>query len=172
MSLALAGALWCMQATADVPSLEAVSKKTGVSVDALQYAVSQAQYQQKIIDAITRPSEAKPWWQYRKIFITNERIKKGIEFYLANEQDLQRAERIYGVPPEIVCAIIGVETFYGRNMGNWKVLDALYTLGFGYEKRAPYFSSEFGNFVKLCLMSDREFERKYTCPEEVIDISE
>lgn len=151
MSLALAGALWCMQATAGVPSLEAVSKKTGVSVDALQYAVSQAQYQQKIIDAITRPSEAKPWWQYRKIFITNERIKRGIEFYLANEQDLQRAERIYGVPPEIVCAIIGVETFYGRNMGNWKVLDALYTLGFGYEKRAPYFSSEFGNFVKLCL---------------------
>ncbi len=133
------------------PDLKNVAAKTGVSVEALQYAVSSAQYQQKIIDAITRPSEAKPWWQYRRIFITDDRIKQGVKFYLDNEKTLQRALAQYGVPPEIVCAIIGVETFYGRNMGNWAVLDALYTLGFFYPKRESYFSVEFGNFVKLCL---------------------
>ncbi len=133
------------------PDLNAISKKTGVSVEAIQYALSQATYQQKIIDAITRPSEAKPWWQYRKIFIQNERINKGVSFYLEHEQSLKEASRLYGVPPEIICAIIGVETFYGRNMGNWSVLDALYTLGFNYPKREAYFSVEFANFIKLCM---------------------
>ena len=133
------------------PDLNAISKKTGVSVEAIQYALSQATYQQKIIDAITRPSEAKPWWQYRKIFIQNERINKGVSFYLEHEQSLKEASLTYGVPPEIICAIIGVETFYGRNMGNWSVLDALYTLGFNYPKREAYFSVEFANFIKLCM---------------------
>ena len=133
------------------PDLKSISAKTGVSTEALSYAMSQAQYQQKIIDAITRPSEAKPWWQYRKIFITNDRINHGVNFYLKHETSLKRAQKIYGVPPEIICAIIGVETFYGRNMGNWAVLDALYTLGFFYPKRESYFSVEFGNFIKLCL---------------------
>lgn len=133
------------------PDLGKIAEKTGVSTQALQYALSQAHYQQKIIDAITRPSEGKPWWQYRKIFITHERVNSGVKFYLENEELLQQAKKLYGVPAEIICAIIGVETFYGRNMGSWAVLDALYTLGFHYPKREAFFSEEFGNFVKLCL---------------------
>ena len=131
--------------------LSALASKAGISVQALQYAISQARYQQKIIDAITWPSEGKPWYQYRRIFITRERIDAGVSFYMAHRDSLQKAWQLYGVPPEIVCAIIGVETFYGRSMGTWAVLDALYTLGFHYPKRAAFFSQEFANFVKLCL---------------------
>lgn len=131
--------------------LNALASKAGVSVQALQYAISQARYQQKIIDAITRPSEGKPWYQYRRIFINRERIDAGVSFYLSHRESLQKAFKLYGVPPEIVCAIIGVETFYGRSMGTWAVLDALYTLGFHYPKRAAFFSQEFASFVKLCL---------------------
>ena len=135
----------------DKTSLSALSSKTGVSVQALEYAISQSAYQQKIIDAITRPSEAKPWYQYRKIFITQERIDAGVNFYISHRESLLKAFERYGVPPEIVCAIIGVETFYGRNMGTWSVLDALYTLGFFYKKRAAFFSSEYANFIKICV---------------------
>ncbi len=131
--------------------LNALASKAGISVQALQYALSQARYQQKIIDAITRPSEGKPWHQYRKIFITRDRIDSGVSFYISHRDSLMEAWRRYGVPPEIVCAIIGVETFYGRSMGTWAVLDALYTLGFHYPKRTAFFSQEFANFVKLSM---------------------
>lgn len=148
--------------TAAVPAgaaadLGELSRYAGISTADLNAALSQARYQQKIIDAMTRPSEGKPWWQYRKIFITKSRIDAGVDFYLKYEQLLEEAERTYGVPPEIVCAIIGVETFYGKNMGTWRVLDALYTLGFNYPPRAAYFSKEFANFVKLCRREDWDF---------------
>lgn len=138
-------------ASSAAPDLEKIAQKTEVSVEALRYAISQATFQQKIIDAITRPSEAKPWWQYRRIFITNERVNAGVKFYLENEGTLTEARKLFGIPPEIVCAIIGVETFFGRNMGSWAVLDALYTLGFNYPKREAFFSEEFGNYIRLCL---------------------
>ena len=130
--------------------LKTLASDAGISVKSLESALKQATYQQKIIDAITRPGESKPWYEYRKIFITKSRIEAGLNFYLSNEKALAEAERIYGVPAEIICSIIGVETFYGRNMGTWKVLDALYTLGFHYPKREKYFSKEFANFVRLC----------------------
>ncbi|MGN1280872.1 MAG: lytic murein transglycosylase B [Succinivibrio sp.] len=129
--------------------VKALSQYAGVSCEDIQEALSQSVYQQKIIDAITRPGEAKPWWQYRKIFITTSRIQAAVNFYFENENILKRAESTYGVPSEIICAIIGVETFFGRNMGSWRVLDALYTLGFNYPKREAYFSKEFARFVAL-----------------------
>lgn len=132
-------------------SLDEVAAFSKVSVQDLQNAVSQATLQQKIIDTMQKPYEGKPWWQYRKLFITTSRINEGVKFYFNHEKTLKRAFETYGVPPEIVCAIIGVETFYGRNMGTWKVLDALYTLGFHYPPRESYFSKEFGQFVKLSL---------------------
>ena len=158
----LAAVLAAAVLTAAVPvhaaaNLQELSRYAGISVSDLNAALSQAKYQQKIIDAMTRPSESKPWWQYRKIFITKSRIDAGVDFYLKHEQVLEDAERIYGVPPEIVCAIIGVETFYGKNMGTWKVLDALYTLGFNYPPRETYFSKEFANFVRLCQREHWDF---------------
>lgn len=131
---------------ADLNELATFAK---VPVESLQDALNQAVYQQKIIDAITRPGEAKPWWQYRKIFITVSRIQAGVNFYFENEKILLRAQNTYGIPAEIICAIIGVETLFGKNMGSWKVLDALYTLGFNYPKREAFFSKEFARFVYL-----------------------
>lgn len=152
----LASLITILFSSAFAADLNALAKYAGVSKQSLEQAISRAVYQQKIIDAITKPSESKPWWQYRKIFITTTRIDNGVRFYVANEKTLQKAEKIYGVPAEIICAIIGVETFYGKNMGNWKALDALYTLGFHYPKREAYFSKEFANLVRLC--QDEQWE--------------
>ncbi|MBU3844501.1 MAG: lytic murein transglycosylase B [Candidatus Anaerobiospirillum pullicola] len=134
---------------ANTANLDELAAYAGIDKSLLDNAITQANYQQKIIDTMTRPYESKPWYTYRKLFITQDRINSGVQFYLQNEQTLQAAQQQLGVAPEIICAIIGVETFYGRNMGSWKVLDALYTLGFHYPARASYFSKEFANYVKL-----------------------
>ncbi|MCK0526539.1 lytic murein transglycosylase B [Anaerobiospirillum sp. NML120449] len=145
------GAFNCtaVQAADNGPDLNELARYASIDRALLDSAITQATYQQKIIDTMNRPYEGKPWHQYRKLFITDKRINGGIDFYLKHEAELQRAQTELGVAPEIICAIIGVETFYGANMGTWKVLDALYTLGFHYPKRSAYFSKEFANYVKL-----------------------
>lgn len=130
-------------------TVQELAKYAGIPASDISAAMKQAKYQQKIIDAMTRPYEAKPWWQYRNAFISKSRIDAGANFYIQNEATLKKAYEEYGVPPEIVCSIIGVETFFGQSMGTWKVLDALYTLGFRYPPRQDYFSKEFANYVKL-----------------------
>jgi membrane-bound lytic murein transglycosylase B len=102
-----------------------------------------------IIAAISRPAESKPWYKYRPIFLTPERIRLGIEFMAANREALARAEDIYGIPPEIVAAIIGVETFYGRQAGGYRVLDALATLAFAYPPRSAFFLGELEQYLLL-----------------------
>ncbi len=140
------------------PNLKDLANYAGVSEQALQNAINEAVLQPKIIETMTRPSEGKPWWQYRKIFITTSRIKKAVAFYMRYENALKKAERDFGVPAEIICAILGVETYFGKNMGSFRVLDALYTLGFNYPPRQSYFSKEFANFVALC--QRERWERK------------
>lgn len=88
--------------------------------------------QKTAIEAIARPAESKPWKDYRPIFITKKRIHNGVKFWREHKDELARAEKHYGVPAEIIVAIIGVETFYGKRAGNYPVLDALTTLGFDY----------------------------------------
>lgn len=129
--------------------LQQLSKEQKVSLRLLEDAVSQATYQPKIIETITKPWEAKPWYQYEKLFMTEKRITEGAGFLKKHLPIFLRAEKAFGVEKEVIAAIIGVETFYGTRMGDWRILDALYTLGFKYPKRAPYFSKEFANFVKL-----------------------
>lgn len=148
LALAL-GAATTTASAASSPNLDELARYAGIDKTLLDNAITQATYQQKIIDTMTRPYESKPWYTYRKLFITKDRIDAGVNFYMQHEAELQRAHREIGVAPEIICAIIGVETFYGRNMGTWRVLDALYTLGFHYPARASYFSKEFANYVKL-----------------------
>ncbi len=151
LSLGLTWSLSSLGAGQVPVNLDELSSFSKVPVAALQDALSQAKLQQKIIDAMNKPYEGKQWWEYRKLFITTSRINAGVRFYLENQADLDRAFEVTGVPQEIICAIIGVETFYGKNMGTWKVLDALYTLGFHYPKRSSYFSKEFAQYVALCL---------------------
>lgn len=114
----------------------------GIAVDDAGAMLAQATYQQSIIDAITRPAEAKPWKDYRPIFLTADRIAKGRAFLETHREALAKVEAETGVPAAIVVAILGVETNYGANTGRYRVLDALYTLGFFYPKRAAFFRGE------------------------------
>lgn len=115
--------------------------------------LQEARFKQSIVDAMTRPAEAKPWFKYRPIFITDKRIEKGVAFWRDNEALINQAAEQFGVDPQIIVAIIGVETSYGGNTGGYRVLDALTTLAFYYpdtgNDRSDFFSSELMNFIVL-----------------------
>jgi membrane-bound lytic murein transglycosylase B len=119
--------------------------------EAEMYALlAKAEPQPKIIELISKPAEkVSPWWQYRARFITEQRIREGTQFYLDHRERLDRAHADTGVAPEYIVAIIGVETFYGRITGRYRVLDALATLAFDYPPRAPFFRSELAHFMVL-----------------------
>ena len=102
-----------------------------------------------ILETIAKPAEGKSWKEYRPIFITNERIQQGVAFWKINKDVLQRAEKQFGVPAEVIVAIIGVETFYGKRSGNYLVLDALTTLGFDYAPRATFFRKELEEYLLM-----------------------
>ena len=122
----------------------------GVPAETVRTTLAQAVYQQKIIDAMTRPAEAvKPWRDYRPIFLNDARISGGRQFYLDNRAALDRVAAETGVPAEYIVAIIGVETSYGKITGNYRVLDALYTLAFSFPKRAPFFAGELAQLFAL-----------------------
>jgi membrane-bound lytic murein transglycosylase B len=109
-----------------------------------------AKSQPAILQAMERPAEkAKPWYEYRPIFITERRIREGTEFWLAHRQELDRASVRSGVPPEITAAIVGVETYYGRMTGSYRVIDALATLAFDYPPRSKFFTDELGQYLLL-----------------------
>ena len=125
--------------------------------EALLELFSQVEKKQSIIDAMERPAEkVKPWHEYREIFIQEQRIDRGVEFWRTNASDLQRAEREYGVDPAVIVAIIGVETMYGRITGSYRVMDALATLAFDYPKRSPFFTKELENFLLLTREQDKD----------------
>ena len=124
--------------------------KNGFSRAELVGWLEKAEKKQSIIDAISRPAEqSKTWKEYRPIFMVPGRVENGVKFWRENRADLERAEAQYGVPAEVIVAIIGVETSYGRNMGGYNVLDALTTLAFDYPPRAPFFRSELENYLLL-----------------------
>ncbi len=107
--------------------------------------------QKSVLKAIATPAERKKkWFEYRAIFLTDARINGGVKFWKENEALLLQAEEQYGVPPEIIVAIIGVETYYGRLTGKHPVFDSLVTLGFGYPKRAEFFLSELEHYLLMC----------------------
>jgi membrane-bound lytic murein transglycosylase B len=129
--------------------IDDMAQKHGFDRDALLTAFAQVQLRQKIIDAITRPAEAKPWYAYRPIFVTATRIEEGVAFWNENRALLKRAQEEYGVPPEIIVAILGVETRYGRQKGGYRVLDSLATLAFNYPDRGAFFRSELEHYLLL-----------------------
>ena len=126
-----------------------VSQQHKIAPAQVQALLGEARYQQSIIDAITRPAEAKPWSAYRPIFMTPKRIADGRAFLAEHRRALARVEAQTGVPAEVIVAIIGVETNYGAITGSYRVLDALYTLAFHYPKRAPFFRGELLQFFPL-----------------------
>ncbi|WP_434950692.1 lytic murein transglycosylase B [Shewanella sp. HL-SH4] len=123
--------------------------KQGFSQQEIEAFLNESTYTQEVIDAITKPWEAKPWHQYYPIFLTEKRLAKGLEFWHENADTIAKAADKFNVDPQIIVAIIGIETFYGGYMGNYRVQDALYTLGFYYAPRATFFRSEYGNLMSL-----------------------
>ena len=122
----------------------------------LERAFDQAQYLPAVIDAISRPATSRPWPEYRASFVNPERIRLGVKFWKEHRTALLHAERKYGVPREIILAVIGVETVYGRDAGTFRILDALTTLAFDYPPRADFFRSELENY--LLLARDQQFD--------------
>lgn len=148
--------LWLSQAAvaatiddATLARLKTLSEQTQVPLKILSNAVDEAKQAPGVIKAISRPYEAKPWYSYQKLFVTDSRVEQGVKFWKEHAKTLKRAEETYQVPAQIIVAIIGVETRYGRFMGQYPVLDSLYTLGFHYPRRGKFFSREFASFVKL-----------------------
>lgn len=103
----------------------------------------------KIIQAISKPFEAVTWGKYREQFVNDARAKAGVQFWNDNAAALKKAEALYGIPPEVIVAIIGVETNYGKNKGSYPVLQSLATLAFDYPPRAAFFKKELEQFLLL-----------------------
>lgn len=129
--------------------IDQMSSAHGFDRAALAALFGRASRLDSVLAAISRPAEYKPWYAYRPIFLTRERVDGGVAFWREHASTLAAAANASGVPAEIIVAIIGVETFYGRNTGSYRVLDALATLAFHYPKRAPFFRSELENFLLL-----------------------
>lgn len=124
--------------------------KHGFTADEVRSLLKQAEKRQSILDAIARPAEkTKTWKDYRPIFIQPLRVTNGVTFWQTHQAALAKAEINYGVPAEIIVAIIGVETNYGKNTGSYFVLDALSTLAFDYPARAPFFRAELEHYLLL-----------------------
>ena len=109
----------------------------------------EAKYRQDVIDAMNKPSTLKPWLEYRAAFVNPQRISGGLKFWLKYADALERAEKIYGIPQEVIIAIIGVETLYGSNVGSYRTVDALTTLSFDYPRRVDFFRNELEQYLLL-----------------------
>lgn len=133
------------------------TKEKNFTKDEVMAILNQAKFQQEIIDKISRPAEGTMTWErYRKIFMKQGRIDAGVVFYNEHKATLEKVSNDTGVPAEIILGIIGVETYFGKIKGSYKVLDALYTLGFGYPKRGKFFKSELAKFLTLSKLESLE----------------
>ena len=151
--------LFCVPGfAAEHPGTEEFVKRAvseyGLPEKEVRALLAKAEYKQSIIDAISRPAEGKPWHEYRPIFLTDKRIDEGVDFWKENRELIASASKKFGVDEEIIVAIIGVETFYGRITGGYRTIDALVTLGFYYPKnlssdRSAFFSSELMHYMQL-----------------------
>ena len=126
-----------------------MAERHGFVEHELTFLFSRARREPAILAAIAPPKDAaaRSWLAYRARFVTDARIAEGAEFWRRHAVPLERAALQYGVPEEIIVAIIGVETVYGRQMGTWRVIDALSTLAFDYAPRAEFFRGELEQYL-------------------------
>lgn len=115
----------------------------------LEEIFQQVRLHPNIIEAISRPAESKPWYDYRPIFITESRVAGGVRFWQKNRATLERANTVFGIPIEIIVSIIGIETRYGRHTGHYPIIDSLSTLAFAYPPRSQFFRKELEQFLLM-----------------------
>ncbi len=117
---------------------------------ALETTLDGVEIDAKILDTISHPAErVVPWYEYRGIFLTDARIAAGAKFWRAHAHEVEAAAKRYGVAPEMLVAILGIETYFGRRTGHYRVLDALGTLAFAYPPRADFFASQLEQFLLI-----------------------
>lgn len=164
MKKMLAGLLFCyslmmsLDASAAIEETELLNAFVSKMVKSHQFnevelkqLFKEVDIKENIIKTMMRPAEGSmPWHQYRKIFMGDKRIKGGVEFWNENQDALSAVEMQYGVPAEMIVAIIGVETLYGSYTGSHRVIDALSTLAFSYPQRSAFFTAELEQFLILC----------------------
>ncbi|MDR5874570.1 lytic murein transglycosylase B [Vreelandella gomseomensis] len=122
----------------------------GVPAEWANHQLRQAKLRQSVLDAMAGAAERHlAWHEYRDIFITDQRIEEGVAFQQAHDDALAKAEAVYGVPRDIITAIIGVETYYGRYRGSHPVLDSLATLAFEHPTRGEFFTRELAAFLQI-----------------------
>lgn len=150
--------MWADAQAADLPGIpqfiDEMVEKHQFKRDELVHVFQRAEHRPDVIAAISAPATIKPWVEYRASFINASRIDGGVAFWKQYAPFLERAEQQYGVPREIIIAVIGVETLYGRRPGRHRALDALTTLAFDYPRRAPFFRNELAHLLLLAREQD------------------
>src|SRR5262245_349360 len=124
-------------------------QKHGFVERELDYIFARTRRLDVALKAVATPPSARAWMDYRANFVNERQVSGGREFWRQHQASLARAAKEYGVPEEIIVAIIGIETFYGKHTGRWRVIDALTTLAFDYPPRAPYFRGELENYLVM-----------------------
>jgi membrane-bound lytic murein transglycosylase B len=130
--------------------IRGLATKHGFAEQELRYMFSRVRRADPVLEAIKpQPPKARSWEEYRGNFVNEKRIAAGVEFWKKHRRVLERAETTYGVPAQYIVAIIGVETYYGRHSGRWRVVESLTTLAFDYGPRSAYFRSELEQYLLL-----------------------
>ena len=135
--------------------IDRMVNEQGFDRNELIAVLDNAERREDILELMRKPAEKRlQWYQYRKIFLTQSRIDGGVTFWKENADLLKQAAEAFGVAPQIIVAIIGVETRYGSNTGRHRVLDALATLAFDYPPRSQFFTGELEQYLILAREED------------------
>lgn len=129
--------------------IDEMVERHGFDREALDRVLGAAKHSKRVLAAIGAPGTARPWREFRPGFVNEQRIQGGVKFWNRHAEALARARETYGVPEEIVVAVVGIETLYGSRTGGFRVLDALATLAFDYPRRAEFFRGELEEFLLL-----------------------
>jgi len=130
--------------------VQRVARTHGFDERQLREVLLKVEFQQGVIGAVNAPATSRTWKQFRPGFMSKQRIEGGVNFWSQHQFWLQRARETFGVPEELIVAIIGVETLYGRNVGSFRVIDAISTLAFQTQARPAFFQGELEEFLLLC----------------------
>jgi membrane-bound lytic murein transglycosylase B len=135
-------------------------REQGLDADYVLAMLEGTEVRDDILSAMARPAErTKPWLEYRAIFITPDRIRAGVEFWTENGERLKKVSEQTGVPPEMLVGILGVETYFNRRAGRFRLLDSLATLAFDYPPRSGFFRSELTHLFLLARDDNVEIDK-------------